>query len=72
MQRVAITKCSLYSPQPLACMQGELHTIYAWIYAYYKAENDCVVMGGLSSFYFPPVTFVVFSVLTQVQIFIYV
>lgn len=53
-------------------MQGELHTIYAWICAYHKAENDCVVMGGLSSFYFPPVTFVVVSVLTQVQVFIYV
>lgn len=35
---VGISKGSLYSPQPLACMQGEIHNIYAWIYAYCKAE----------------------------------
>lgn len=72
-ERVGITKGSLYSPQPLACMQGEIHTIYAWIYAYCKAENDCVVMGDLSLllFYFSLVTFVVSNVPIS-MVFIYV
>lgn len=60
---VGIAKDPLYIPQTPACMQGEIHTIYAWRYAYCKAENDCVVMGDLSLlFYFFLVTFVVFNV----------
>lgn len=67
---VGITKGSLYNPQPIVCMQGEIHTVYAWTYAYCKAEKDRVVMGDLLSFSFSLLTFVVFNVPTSTGVYL--